>query len=80
MRRLLSVGDIEMALRSFRSDQVAVLRGMAALRGFDPDKLTVADYKRLMEEEASWDDVDPNSDGTYGRALRRIASKLSERN
>ena len=48
------VKQIKKVLKAYCSSQVDVLQEMAALRGKDPEKLTPADYRALLEEEAEF--------------------------
>ncbi len=71
---LRSAHQIGRALVALRLDQARVFQGMAAERGLDPQTLTTSDFECLLLGEASWDDLDPDSDHTYGRDLRAIAA------
>jgi hypothetical protein len=74
MGRRDTIGRIESALEAINRGLVAGIREMARERGIAEP--AVPDLRRLILEEAEWDDKDPESDKVYGSKLRQLAADI----
>jgi cell division protein FtsL len=78
---------IRKALTDYRRDQVAVIHQMARERGMDERDLSVAQYRYLILEEASWSEKasratclpadEREMESRYAAKLRSIASNIT---